>query len=115
MHWRSAGVAIVIGLSAAPAGAQHPTPRNPIEEGHRLALNKCDACHIVASDQQFRPLLANYAPSFYGVANRPTTDARSLTAYLSQPHNYSGMPYPDLTPAEVTAIVSYILSLRGQQ
>jgi mono/diheme cytochrome c family protein len=115
MHWRSAGVAIVIGLLAAAASAQHAAPRGPVEEGHRLALTKCDACHIVAADQQFRPLLANYAPSFYGVANRATTDARSLEAYLSQPHNYSGMPYPDLTPAEVTALVSYILSLRGQQ
>ena len=115
MHWHSAAVAIVIGLSAAAAAAQQLPPRDAAKEGHRLALNKCDACHIVASDQQFRPLLANYAPSFFEVANRPRTDARSLEAYLSQPHNYSGMPYPDLTPAEVTGLVSYILSLRGKQ
>jgi Cytochrome c len=115
MHWRSAAVAIAFGLSAAPAAAQQPPPRSTVEEGHRLALNKCDACHVVASDQQFRPLLSNYAPSFFDVANRPKTDARSLEAYLSEPHNYSGMPYPDLTAREVSVIASYILSLRGQQ
>ncbi len=114
MHWRCPAVAIAFGLSVAAAGARQPPPRGPVEEGHRLALNKCDACHIVASDQQFRPLLSNYAPSFFEVANRPKTDARSLEAYLSEPHNYSGMPYSDLTPREVSVIVSYILSLRGQ-
>jgi cytochrome c2 len=76
-------VATGFGLSAATAAARQSCARGPVEEGHHLALNKCDACHVVASDQQFQPLLSNYAPSFFEVANRSKTDACSLEADLS--------------------------------
>jgi hypothetical protein len=107
-------VAIAIGLYATAASAQQPSSGNAIAEGHRLALSKCDACHIVAADQQYQPVVANPAPSFFEIANRPNTDAGSLQAYLSSPHSYQGIPYPDLTPDEVSNLISYILSLRGQ-
>jgi hypothetical protein len=48
------------------------------------------------------------------VANRPNTTAQSLEAFLAHPHGYQSMPYPELTPAQVTDLVSYIVSLRGR-
>jgi mono/diheme cytochrome c family protein len=98
----------------ATASAQQPTQRSAAHEGRRFALSKCDVCHIVAADQEYRPLLSNYAPSFYDVANRPNTTAESLEAFLARPHSYENMPSPDLTPAQVADLVSYILSQRGR-
>jgi len=110
-----AGFVILIGVMASPASAQQqPVHRGGAQEGHRLALSKCDACHIVASDQQYQPLLSHYAPSFYDVANRPNTTAKSLEAFLAHPHSFENMPYPDLSPAQVADLASYILSLRSR-
>lgn len=105
---------MLVGAMAAAAGAQQPTPRGVAQEGRRLALSKCDVCHIVAADQQYLPLLSHYAPSFYDVAKKPDTSSESLEAFLAHPHSYENMPSPDLTPAQVVDLVSYILSLRGR-
>jgi mono/diheme cytochrome c family protein len=102
---------LLAGLATITAGARPLDNRRGAQEGHRLALSKCDVCHVVASDQQNQPLLSHYAPSFDDVANRPMTTAQSLEAFLAHPHSYENMPYPDLTPAQVTDIVSYILTL----
>ena len=109
------GLAMFVGaMSAAASAQQQPARRGGAQEGHRLALSKCDVCHVVASDQQYQPLLSHYAPSFYDVANRPNTTAQSLEAFLAHPHGYQSMPYPELTPAQVTDLVSYIVGLRGR-
>jgi hypothetical protein len=76
-------------------------------------MQKCDVCHIVAPDQEIRPLVSHYAPSFYDIANKPGTTAESLETFLAKPHAFEIMPYPDLSAAQVTDLVSYILSLRG--
>ena len=104
---------LVIGIVSVVASAQQrPGHRGDVQAGHRLALSKCDVCHVVASNQQVQPLLSHYAPSFFDVANRPKTTAQSLEAFLAQPHSHENMPYPDLTHAQVEDIVSYILTLR---
>lgn len=100
-------------IAATAMAQQQPGYRDSAQEGKRFALGKCDACHVVASDQLYRPLLSHYAPSFYDVANRPNTTAQSLQAFLAHPHSYENMPYPNLTPAQVTDIINYILTLRG--
>jgi mono/diheme cytochrome c family protein len=100
-------------IAATATAEQRPDHRSSAQEGKHLALGKCDVCHVVASDQLYQPLLSHYAPSFYDVANRPNTTAQSLQAFLAHPHSYENMPYPDLTPAQVTDIISYILTLRG--
>ena len=41
------------------------------------------------------------------------TTGHSLQAFLAHPPSYENMPYPDLTPAQVTDIISYILTVRG--
>jgi cytochrome c2 len=113
--YRITAVAMLIGAMAATASAQQRAHRGgPAEEGRRLALSKCDVCHIVASNQQYRPLISHYAPSFYDVANRPNTNAQSLQACLANSHTYENMPSPDLTPSQMADLVAYILSLRGQ-
>jgi mono/diheme cytochrome c family protein len=105
---------VLSGTIAVTATAQQgPDHRGSAQEGKRLALGKCDVCHVVASDQLYQPLLSHYAPSFHDVANRPKTTAQSLQAFLAHPHSYENMPYPDLTPAQVTDIINYILTLRG--
>ena len=105
---------ILLLLVTLASAQQQPVHRGGAQEGHRLALSKCDACHIVASDQQYQPLLSHYAPSFYDVANRPNTTAKSLEAFLAHPHSFENMPYPDLSPAQVADLASYILSLRSR-
>lgn len=112
---RTALLAMLVGTMAAAASAQSPTPRGATQEGRRLALGKCDACHVVAADQQYLPLLPHYAPTFFDVANRPDTSAESLEAFLAHPHSYQSMPSPDLTSTEVADLAAYILSLRGRQ
>jgi hypothetical protein len=99
---------------AATTSAQQPAHQSAAQEGRRLAISKCDVCHVVASNQPYRPLLSHYAPSFYDVANWPETNAESLQAFLAHPHLYENMPSPDLTLAQVANLTAYILSLRGR-
>jgi len=100
-------------IGTTATAQQKSDHKDSAQEGKRLALGKCDVCHVVASDQLYQPLLSHYAPSFQDVANRPKTTAQSLQAFLAHPHSYENMPYPDLTPAQVPDIISYILTLRG--
>jgi mono/diheme cytochrome c family protein len=111
---RTTVLALLVGAMATTASAQTPAHRSAAQEGRRLALSKCDVCHVVAADQQYRPLISHYAPSFYDVANRTSTNADSLQAFLAHPHTYENMPSPDLTPAQVANLTAYILSLRGR-
>jgi len=41
--------------------------------GREFVGFNCDACHVVAGDQDIRPLISGYAPSFSEVANCPDT------------------------------------------
>jgi mono/diheme cytochrome c family protein len=112
--YRMMALGLLVGAMAATAGAQQPGDRTGAQEGRNLALSKCDVCHIVASNQRYRPLIPGYAPSFYDVASRSNTTAASLEAFLAHPHTYENMPSPDLTPAQVRELTAYILSLRGR-
>ncbi len=107
-------IAAVIAL-AAPAGAQDLPQRGDPQAGQRLALRVCDACHIVAANQEMAPLVQRYAPSFFDIARRPGTTAQSIATFLAQYHPRANMPYPDLTPAQVADVAAYILSLRGRR
>jgi mono/diheme cytochrome c family protein len=105
---------MLLAVFAAAANAQQPGSRADAQEGRRLALGKCDACHVVASDQPYPPLLSHYAPSFYDVANKPDINAKALEAFLAHPHWHEIMPPADLTSAQVSALTANILSLRGR-
>jgi cytochrome c2 len=107
---------VFIGVTAATASAQQQPPhQSSVQQGRRLALSKCDVCHVVAADQLNQPLLSHYAPSFSEVAHRPNATAQSLEAFLAHHHSFEKMPFPDLTPTQVTDLVSYIISLRGRR
>jgi hypothetical protein len=61
-----------------------------------------------------RPLVPGYASSFFDVANKPSITAQSLEEFLAHRHPYGNMPYPELNAAQVSDLVSYILSLRNR-
>ena len=107
----TAGLTIAVALIGAHAAASAQTGR--ARAGRDFVVHNCDACHVVAANQDLRPLVANYGPSFFDVANRPDTTAASLQVFLSRPHGYSSMPYPDLSAKSLADVVAYILSLRG--
>jgi mono/diheme cytochrome c family protein len=97
-------------LSETPAQAVR------IEEGHRLALELCSVCHIVASDQIGAPVLRNPGPPFRDIANSPDTTRASLRTILTTTHSSStppfAMPNPHLTEGQLQDVVGYILSMR---
>lgn len=88
-----------------------------IARGKHLAQLLCGACHVVAQDQEFPPYLKQSTPSFFEIAARPQTDARSLRRFLTTTHWDEKtipmrMPNPLLTEEETRALSHYILCLR---
>jgi cytochrome c len=108
--------ALVSVFSCGVRAQELPAAGDP-QEGHRLALKICDACHIAAADQQSPPILRHPAPSFRVIADRRGTTAASLRTFLLTTHatiaEPANMPNPQLTDDQVTQLVSYILSLRS--
>jgi hypothetical protein len=60
-----------------------------------------------------RPLVPGYVPSFFDIANKPDVTAHSLEDCLAHRHPYPKMPPRELTAAQISDLVGYILSLRG--
>ena len=104
------------GFLALPATAG--APHDPaVARGEHIARLICSACHVVAKDQEFAPLLVKPAPSFYDIANRPETSAHSLERFIKSTHWDLNsipmtMPNPMLDPDETSAVARYIVSLR---
>jgi mono/diheme cytochrome c family protein len=95
-----------LALSAAPAGAQDL--QGDPAAGSRLAHQVCAACHVMGDD---RTTVPGPAPTFFEVANHPTTTALGLRAFLQSPH--VTMPDLILTPEETDDVISYILTLKS--
>lgn len=98
----------------ATAGAQAPAQRGNAQAGQQLASHQCDECHIVAAHQDLPPI-PGYAPSFFNIANKPTTSVPAVQAFLSNPGQMSKMPHPQLTPAQINDVTAYIYTLRGRR
>jgi len=103
-------------LATLPAHAQKMRWDPVVARGDHIARSVCSACHIVAADQEFPPLLVNPAPSFSDVANRPGTSSHSLERFITATHwdldkLPMSMPNPRLTKEETVAVARYILSL----
>jgi mono/diheme cytochrome c family protein len=119
-------VLIVIGTISIGSAAQTPQRNRQtsatsdqagrIEEGHRLALELCSVCHVVAPDQVSTPVLRNPGPPFHDIANRPDTTCASLRMMLTTGHSSGtppfSMPNPHLTERQLRDVVGYILSMR---
>lgn len=101
--------------SAGVGSVAHPIS---VARGEHIARLVCSACHIVAKDQEFPPILDTPGPSFLDIANRPATTQRSLRHFITTTHwdmraLPMTMPNPMLTPEDTRAVASYIVSLRA--
>ncbi len=96
---------IPLTLLAGAAAAQGQQPM--AGEGLRVARQWCASCHVVSRDMP--PPAADVAPTFPGIAARPTTTETSLRVFLQTPH--ANMPNWQLSQAELDALVAHILAL----
>jgi mono/diheme cytochrome c family protein len=109
---------LAIAWAATMTHAQSGPRSGPqLQRGHDVALSQCSACHVVARDQESPPLLRNPAPSFQSIAARPETTEKSLRHFIASTHwdlktVPITMPNPELSAADATAVVRYILSLK---
>jgi len=107
-----------LAIAAGAAWAQGAGGEAEIQEGHRLALLICAACHVAAADQPSAPILRPPAAPFASIALRPDVSAASLQTYLTTTHpslgNAQRMPNPDLVDAQARQLAAYILSLRAK-
>jgi cytochrome c2 len=109
-----AGAVVIAGLAAGAAGKD--VARNgDAQAGRILALHECDACHVIPDNREYPPLVTNYAPSFVAIASKPGTTHESLRVFLSHPHAYQNMPYPDLTAVDLADVIAYLMKLRDQK
>ena len=116
-------VLVLVAVVAIPAGLAAPTPPKPAgdaKEGRALALEACTGCHVVASDQPFKPVHVGDlpAPDFKNIANKPGATVDSLIHYLNTLPTIpkgSHMANADLTAEQTRDVVAYILSLRARQ
>lgn len=115
----SCALTLVVALPLClPPAAQAQGPASDAEKGRTLALRACAACHVVAVNQEFAPILRRPGPRFDVIAARPTTTAESLENFLTTTHRTleypQGMPDPRLLDYQISEIVSYVLSLKPQ-
>jgi len=101
--------AIMALISLAPAAwAQGDT--TVVTAGRDLGLKWCSECHLVARGQPKPP--SDAAPSWYAVADNPSTTEAGLQAFFATPHKQ--MPNIMLTRQEADEIIAYILSLKSK-
>jgi mono/diheme cytochrome c family protein len=115
---RAAALALGAALLGTPrVSAAAPPAAADVAQGEHIARLICSACHVVAVDQEFPPLLRQAPPAFSEIAGRPGVSAQSLARFITTTHwdvdkLPMSMPNPMLTPAETRAVSHYILSLR---
>jgi mono/diheme cytochrome c family protein len=118
---RAAALALAAALLCAlctPRVSAAGVPTTPeLAHGEHIARLVCSACHVVATDQEYPPLLNQATPTFADIANRPGVTAESLQRFITNTHwdvdkLPMSMPNPMLTRAEAQAVARYILSLR---
>ncbi len=87
--------------------------------GRTLALEVCAACHVVAKEQSFQPILQPPAPNFKALVRRPALSETFLRHFLSSPHGSmgekGGMPNPRLADYQIDEIVTYLMSLKARR
>ncbi|MGO9423933.1 MAG: c-type cytochrome [Steroidobacteraceae bacterium] len=119
MSDRIRNLVLLLGFGAlsAAAPAADKASEGQLAHGRKLALAICSACHVVASDQEFSPLLNPPAPPFADIANRAESTRAALRHFVSATHWDEKslpltMPNPSLTDSQIADVVAYILSLR---
>jgi len=61
--------ALIVHSAVSPASAQSPANTDDVAAGQALALELCWACHVVAPEEEFPPILHQPAPSFAAIAD----------------------------------------------
>lgn len=102
--------------TAGAHGTATPSPQ--VRRGEQIAQLQCAACHVVAVNQKYQPLLEDPAPSFKSIANRPQVSETALRHFVMTTHWDEltvpiTMPNPGLTKPDIAAVIRYILSLKG--
>jgi cytochrome c len=105
------------GLALTGVSAQGASPdAEQVERGRQIADRVCWICHVTGTNSEFSPILRVPGPDFHAIAARPGTTAATLTAFLHTAHRTEDKPYmmpdPGLSDEMITAVVSYILSLK---
>jgi mono/diheme cytochrome c family protein len=101
---------------STPAEAAVPRAAE-LARGEHIARLVCAACHVVARDQEYPPILTVPTPNFVDIANRPGVSAQSLQRFVTNTH-WDGQKLPVAMPNlmmnkdDVQAVAQYILSLR---
>jgi mono/diheme cytochrome c family protein len=109
--------AVLAALCSMPSQGADAARGPSAARGEQLARLICSACHVVAPDQQFPPLLREPAPPFEQIAKRPDTTEKTLRHFISTTHWDEKtlpmtMPNPELTEEQTIAVARYIISLR---
>jgi len=90
-------------------------------KGQTLAKRYCSGCHRVTGDQAIPPPVTVEtetgqmdvkAPTFWQAAHQEGRDEVYFRSYLHAPRD--PMPEEPLEPAELDAIVAYLMSLRAE-
>jgi mono/diheme cytochrome c family protein len=76
--------------------------------GERLALRWCAACHVVSATQ--RQSTTDQAPTFANIAKTPGFDAAKVALFLLEPH--PKMPNMELSRTEAGDLAAYIATLK---
>ena len=66
--------------------AQVVTHDAELARSEHIAQLICSACHVMAQDREFPPLLTKPAPSFLDIANQPGVSVRSLEHFITTTH-----------------------------
>ena len=73
--------AVLAALCSLPSQGADAARGPSAARGEQLARLICSACHVVAPDQQFPPLLREPAPPFEQIAEPPRHDRKVLAAF----------------------------------
>lgn len=107
MPTRSSPGAAAVAACLLAVGAGAAEAAEDALAGEIIARQWCAECHVVADDQA---TASADVPTFRSIAGNYDFDARSLSAFLANPH--PRMPQMSLTREEIADLVAYIDSLR---
>ncbi len=101
--------AIVAACVTLPAQQSRAQFAGDPSAGQEVARRWCSNCHVVDAQQRRG---SDVVPTFETIANRRSTSAATLTAFLNMPHWRTRMPDLLLSTPDRDNVVAYLLSLR---
>jgi len=107
MMKRLARLALMSGVLTASSAFAQTLPGDPVM-GRQLAQQVCSNCHFVNKGEY--GLKVPGPPAFQELADNSEINSISLRILLQTPHR--DMPDLILSPSEMDAVISYILTLK---